>query len=53
MQCENKLLAAQKEIEKEQKEKEYMIATISHDLKTPLTSIKAYAESLDVSKNIV
>lgn len=34
-------------IEKEQREKEYMIATISHDLKTPLTSIKAYAESLD------
>ncbi|RKJ23643.1 sensor histidine kinase, partial [Butyricicoccus sp. 1XD8-22] len=32
--------------EKEQREKEYMIATISHDLKTPLTSISAYAESL-------
>ncbi|MCM3669053.1 HAMP domain-containing histidine kinase [Mesobacillus maritimus] len=31
---------------KEQREKEYMIATISHDLKTPLTSISAYAESL-------
>lgn len=46
------ILAAQKEIEMEQKEKEYMIATISHDLKTPLTSIKAYAESLDVSKNM-
>jgi signal transduction histidine kinase len=37
---------ARKTIEKEQREKEYMIATISHDLKTPLTSISAYAESL-------
>lgn len=37
---------ARKTIEKEQQEKEYMIATISHDLKTPLTSISAYAESL-------
>ena len=33
-------------IEMEQKSKEYMISAISHDLKTPLTSIMAYAESL-------
>lgn len=39
--------AARKVIEQEQSQKEYMIATISHDLKTPLTSIKAYAESLE------
>lgn len=38
---------ARQAIEKEQRMKEYMIATISHDLKTPLTSIRAYAESLD------
>lgn len=38
--------AAREIIEREQREKEYMIATISHDLKTPLTSISAYAESL-------
>lgn len=37
---------AQAVIQKEQQDKEFMIATISHDLKTPLTSIKAYAESL-------
>ncbi|HAG43688.1 MAG TPA: hypothetical protein DCL31_10620 [Clostridium sp.] len=37
------------EIEKEQKSKEYMIAAISHDLKTPLTSIRAYTE-LIISK---
>lgn len=37
------------EIEREQKSKEYMIAAISHDLKTPLTSIRAYSE-LIISK---
>lgn len=30
----------------EQAEKQFMIASLSHDLKTPLTSIRAYAESL-------
>lgn len=38
------------EIEKEQKSKEYMIAAISHDLKTPLTSIRAYAELMNVQE---
>ncbi len=38
--------AARDKIAQEQREKEYMIASISHDLKTPLTSIRAYAESL-------
>lgn len=38
---------SQEVIEQEQHQREYMIATLSHDLKTPLTSIKAYAESLD------
>lgn len=33
-------------IEMEQRSKEYMISAISHDLKTPLTSIRAYSESL-------
>ena len=41
------IVAAQQKIAAEQQAKEYIIATISHDLKTPLTSIKAYAESLD------
>lgn len=41
------IIAAQQEVKQEQKEKEFIIAAISHDLKTPLTSIKAYAESLD------
>lgn len=43
---------AREVIEREQRAKEYMIATISHDLKTPLTSIRAYAESLEVNQNL-
>ncbi|MCY6957727.1 sensor histidine kinase [Clostridium brassicae] len=35
-----------KQVTKEQKAKEYMIAAISHDLKTPLTAIRAYTELL-------
>jgi len=41
-----KINEAQRMIEQEQLAKEYIIASVSHDLKTPLTSIKAYAESL-------
>jgi signal transduction histidine kinase len=37
---------------KEQKQKEYMIAAMSHDLKSPLTSIRAYAESIRKSKKL-
>lgn len=48
----NEINESRKVIEKEQQEKEYMIATLSHDLKTPLTSIKAYAESLDVEHGL-
>lgn len=43
----NQINTAQEVIAIEQSKKEYMIASISHDLKTPLTSIKAYAESLE------
>lgn len=43
---------AQAVIEEEKQQREYMIATLSHDLKTPLTSIKAYAESLEEDANL-
>ncbi|ARF16453.1 sensor histidine kinase [Sporosarcina ureae] len=43
---------ARNRIEKEQQEREYMIAAISHDLKTPLTSIRAYAESLELNEQL-
>lgn len=48
----NQINAANKAIEKEQRAKEYMIATLSHDLKTPLTAIRAYAESLDINESL-
>lgn len=38
--------SARIKIAKQQQEKEFLIASVSHDLKTPLTSIRAYAESL-------
>ena len=41
---------AREKIEQEQRQKEFMIASLSHDLKTPLTSIQAYAESLRAGK---
>lgn len=40
------ILDAREAVEQEQQAKAYLIASVSHDLKTPLTSIKAYAESL-------
>src|SRR5699024_9848305 len=43
---------AQSLITKEQEDKEYTVATISHDLKTPLTSIKAYAEALEYENEL-
>ncbi|RXI42099.1 sensor histidine kinase [Clostridium tetani] len=44
----DEIIEKNNEIEKQQKSKEYMIAAISHDLKTPLTSIRAYAELMNV-----
>ncbi|MEC2075241.1 HAMP domain-containing sensor histidine kinase [Metabacillus fastidiosus] len=37
---------------KEQKEKEFIVASLSHDLKTPLTVIRAYTESLHSGKKL-
>lgn len=38
-------------LEQEKKSKEYMISSISHDLKTPLTSIRAYTEIIKNNKS--
>ncbi|PYE47371.1 HAMP domain-containing histidine kinase [Paenibacillus barcinonensis] len=38
----------QAEVEKQQKEKEMIVASLSHDLKTPLMSISAYAEAISM-----
>lgn len=43
---QRELIAAEEQTRKDQQEKEMMIASISHDLKTPLTSIRAFAESI-------
>lgn len=39
------------ELAKQQKEKEFIVASLSHDLKTPLTVIVAYAEALRKEPN--
>ena len=41
-----------KEIERQHKEKEYLIAALSHDLKTPLTAIRAYSEAINRYDNL-
>ncbi|MBU3146403.1 HAMP domain-containing sensor histidine kinase [Clostridium sp. CF012] len=41
-----------KTIETEQEKKEYMISSISHDLKTPLTAIRAYSEAIINEKDL-
>lgn len=38
-------------IDKEHRTREYMIASISHDLKTPITSIRLYAELINGNVN--
>lgn len=43
---QQELSAAKDKLAQEQAKKEWMIASISHDLKTPLTAIRAYAESM-------
>lgn len=43
---------ARAQIAAEQRERDYMVASLSHDLKTPLTSIRAYAESLQQDKQV-
>lgn len=48
----NDIEKKRKTIELQQKSKEYMISAISHDLKTPLTAIRAYAESMECDENL-
>jgi signal transduction histidine kinase len=42
--------SARKELLKQQQEKEFIVASLSHDLKTPLTVIQAYTEALNGGK---
>ncbi|WP_249900362.1 HAMP domain-containing sensor histidine kinase [Paenibacillus sp. PK3_47] len=43
---QKKITRTQVQVEREQQEKELMVVSLSHDLKTPLMSISAYAEAL-------
>ena len=43
---QQEITSAREKLEVEQRQKEFMVASLSHDLKTPLTSIQAYTESL-------
>ncbi|WP_273123206.1 HAMP domain-containing sensor histidine kinase [Bacillus weihaiensis] len=38
---------SRKALEEEQKEKQFIVAALTHDLKTPLTVIQAYSEALE------
>lgn len=46
---QKEIIFAEEQKRKIAQEKELMIASISHDLKTPLTSIRAYAEAINVN----
>lgn len=43
---------SQQEVVQQQKEKEYILAALSHDLKTPLTVIQAYSEALQSNRQL-
>ncbi|WP_180954281.1 HAMP domain-containing sensor histidine kinase [Bacillus sp. M6-12] len=45
-EMKQELLIKQNQIEKEQEQKQFIVASISHDIKTPLTTIRATAENL-------
>ncbi|MFS0728109.1 ATP-binding protein [Paenibacillus sp. 1P07SE] len=49
-EMKDKIESAQQAIHAQQQEKETMLAALSHDLKTPLTVIRAYAEGLTGGK---
>lgn len=45
-QMQNKIRDTQQSLREEQQQKQMMMASLSHDLKTPLTSIRAYTEAI-------
>ncbi|MFC4402456.1 HAMP domain-containing sensor histidine kinase [Gracilibacillus xinjiangensis] len=51
-QMQERIKAAQNKAKQEQEEKQLMMASFSHDIKTPLTSLQAYAEALKDEPNL-
>lgn len=43
---------SRQEVREQQEEKQFIVASLSHDLKTPLTSIRAYAELLQQNPSL-
>lgn len=48
----SQILRSREELKVEQQEKEYIVASLSHDLKTPLTVIRSYTELLQRKERI-
>ncbi|GGN65167.1 HAMP domain-containing sensor histidine kinase [Oceanobacillus indicireducens] len=46
-QMKAQIMETNEALRKQQREKEYMVASLSHDLKTPLTAVRAYTEALE------
>lgn len=49
---QQQIKASQQQLIIEQQEKQFLIASLTHDLKTPLTAIRAYTESLHDNKTL-
>ncbi|GAA0344512.1 ATP-binding protein [Oceanobacillus oncorhynchi subsp. oncorhynchi] len=46
-EMKKQITETREELVKQQEEKEYMVAALSHDLKTPLTVIRTYTEAME------
>ncbi|MBP3951882.1 HAMP domain-containing sensor histidine kinase [Bacillus suaedae] len=51
-QMQEQIVNAQQAAKKEQEEKQLMMASFSHDIKTPLTALQTYAEALQDESNL-
>lgn len=51
-QMKEQIEQSRKALAKQQEEKEFIVASLTHDLKTPLTVIQAYTEALQKKENL-
>ena len=52
-QMKEQIEQSRQELAKQQQEKEFIVASLSHDLKTPLTVIQAYTEALQNKEKLI